>query len=153
MAGKLTGAKIQTRATLGLPSAKVAKVQRTFTVSTLSMGGIDAAAKLAGRQKLEGAVARSLRKLRAKEERKELARLLTQLDVRIKDCCGRLIEVAMRGLIGQLRCIQAMQADELHPIGHVSAAARERVLPPPHLSHSASHGMPPLGTPCTGPHR
>ena len=123
--GRLTQARITRAVTTGLPTKAVARLQKQLTVSTLSTGGIDATAKLAAKRKMEGAVSTSLRNLRAACERRELARLLLQIDMRLRDCTGRIIDIAMHALLAQLQSIEAMPAEDMQPIGHITH------VPPP----------------------
>ena len=127
--GRLTQAKLKKAAVVGLPVRAVAKLQQSFNVSMLSTGGVDAASKLAAKNSLEGEVGTRLRALRATCERRELSRLLNQIDVRLRDLSGRIIEIGMRELLGQLKHMQILQpVMDLPPIGHVSAPAPPRGL-------------------------
>ena len=124
--GRLTQAKIMKNATTGLPPKVVSRIQRNLAVSTLSTAVIDATAKIAARNKLEGAVATSLRHLRATCERRELSRLLTQIDARVRDCAGRLIDIGMQQLLAYFKGVEATPHDDMPPIGHVTRVARAR---------------------------
>ena len=97
--GRLSGARIQRSAVRGLPPKAVAQIQTTFTFASLSTAtGTD---KATAKATLEDAVTDSLRSLRAKTERKELAKIIRLCDERVSECAGRLIEIAMRDLLAQ----------------------------------------------------
>ena len=102
---RLTQARIKPSATRGLPKRAVERLQRAFSYAQVSTGGASQAAKQEAKHVMEVNVASDLRALRAKCERRELAKLLRICDARLQDCTGRLIWMGMRDLLRQLEMV------------------------------------------------
>ena len=138
--GRLSGARIQRSAVRGLPFQQVAQIQTAFSFASLSTPADTDKEK--AKKTLEGAVTDKIRDLRARTERKELAKLLKLCDERLSECGGRLIEIAMRALMAQLgACASLPLADAETEAGRsahrrrsflaVATALEPAAAPPP----------------------